>query len=140
MAPNTPIFVGVFFPVDFPFTLKHSIEYTIAMESILKSDIFFFVTTICICAITALILMILSNILYIVKKFRKYVDLVGKQVDRVSDEADGFHNDLSALRSSLRESQFGLKPVFDAVRTRAEAFAGKPRARRSPKAAPDQNV
>lgn len=62
--------------------------------------------------------MILANILHIVKRLRK-------SLDRVHDEADGFINDLSSLRSILRETQFGLKPAFDAIKVRAEAFAGK---------------
>ena len=62
--------------------------------------------------------MILANILHIVKRLRK-------SLDRVHDEADGFISDFSALRSTLRETQFGLKPAFDAIKVRAEAFAGK---------------
>jgi hypothetical protein len=101
------------------------------MESIVKSDIFFFITAICVFAVTALILMILAHILHIVRRLRN-------SLDRIHVETDGFLEDFSAFRSSLRENQFGLKPVFDAVKKKAETFSGKKTSARKKKKAKEE--
>jgi hypothetical protein len=83
--------------------------YTRGMESIVKSDIFFFVTTICVFIVTALLIMILSNVLHITKS-------VMEIIDRVKGEADGMANDVAAFRAMLRENQFGLKPILESLK------------------------
>jgi septal ring factor EnvC (AmiA/AmiB activator) len=79
------------------------------MESIVKSDIFFFVTTICVFIITALIVMILSNVLHIAKSVREIVD-------KAKGEADGIASDIAAFRAMIRDSQFGLKPLLESLK------------------------
>ncbi|MCX6739072.1 MAG: hypothetical protein NT098_03395 [Candidatus Parcubacteria bacterium] len=101
------------------------------MESLLKSDIFFFVTTICIFAVTVLLLMILMHVLHIVRKARKYVDCL-------TGEVDGFLKDFSDLRAILRENQFGFKPIFEAIKTKTEAFTAKAKPRKKPKITEDK--
>ena len=75
--------------------------------------------------------MILMHVLHIVKKVRKYFDCL-------SNEADGFLKDLSDLRVILRENQFGFKPVFEAIKTKAEAFTAKTKPKRKPKASEEK--
>jgi septal ring factor EnvC (AmiA/AmiB activator) len=79
------------------------------MESIVKSDIFFFVTTICVFVVTALLVMILANVLHITKSAREILD-------KVKGEAEGITSDIAAFRAALRENQFGLKPLMDALK------------------------
>ncbi|MFA5830840.1 MAG: hypothetical protein WC878_03360 [Candidatus Paceibacterota bacterium] len=88
------------------------------MESIVKSDIFFFITAICVFAVTALVLMILSHILHMVKILRN-------SLDRIHGETSGFLEDFASFRSLLRENQFGLKPIFEALKKKADSFSGK---------------
>ncbi len=83
------------------------------MESLAKSDIFFFITTVCVVAVTVLVVMILFNVLRIVRKARK-------TIDRIQNEADGFIADVSELRDTLRKNQFGLKPIFDEIKKRVK--------------------
>lgn len=79
------------------------------MESIVKSDIFFFVTTICVFIVTALLVMILVNVLHVTKRVREILD-------KVKGETDGIAKDISAFRAMLRENQFGLKPILEALK------------------------
>jgi hypothetical protein len=79
------------------------------MESVVKSDIFFFVTTVCVFVVTALLVMILSNVLYITKNIRAILDTV-------KGETDGLAGDFAAFRAMLRENQFGLKPVMESLK------------------------
>ena len=102
-------------------------RYTVCMESLLKSDIFFFITSLCVLAITALLLTVLWNVLHVVRRMRKHVDLF-------YNEIDGILHDVCNFRTTLRENQFGLKPVFDAIRVRADAFAAKAHKKKKPKA------
>lgn len=81
------------------------------MESIVKSDIFFFITTICVFIITALLVMILVHVLHITKNVRE-------MVDKVKEETDGITNDIAAFRAVLRENQFGLKPILEALKNK----------------------
>ncbi len=75
------------------------------METIVKADIFFFVTAICVFVVTALLVMILSNVLHITKNIRDIFDTI-------QEETSGMANDIAALRAFLRENQFGLKPLL----------------------------
>jgi len=95
------------------------------MESLVKSDIFFFISTICLLVITALIIMILSHVLHIVRKVRKAIDIFHCETDGIVEDFDDF-------RAMLRKNQFGLKPIFDGIKKKADQFSGtkkKPRTR-----------
>ena len=92
------------------------------MESIVKSDIFFFVTTICVFIITALLVMILVNVLHITKNVREVVD-------KIKEETDGITNDIAAFRAILRENQFGLKPILEALKKKKGEVVKTARAR-----------
>lgn len=75
--------------------------------------------------------MILWDVWRAVRKVRKHIDLFYREVD-------GVLQDISAFRETVRENQFGLKPVFDAIKVRADAFAGKARRRKKTKAAKEK--
>jgi F0F1-type ATP synthase membrane subunit b/b' len=92
------------------------------MESIVKSDIFFFVTTICVFIITALLVMILVNVLHITKSVREILD-------KVKEEADGIVNDIAAFRTNLRENFFGLKPILESFKKQKNEVVKKAKAR-----------
>jgi len=96
------------------------------MESLVKSDIFFFITTICILVVTSLLLMILSHVLHIVKKVRKTIDCV-------HTETSGIADDFAAFREILRKNQFGFKPVFHGIKKTADSFTEKPKPARAKK-------
>lgn len=83
------------------------------MESIVKSDIFFFVTTLCVIAITVFLVMILINIFYITKNIRGILDTIQK-------ETDDIENDIATLRTIIKENQFGLKPLLHSLKKKKE--------------------
>jgi hypothetical protein len=91
------------------------------MESILKSDIFFFITAICVFVVTALVVMILAEVLQIVKNIRHISD-------HLKGEASNLAADFAAFRVVLQNNQFGFKPIFDGIKKTASAFTkSKPR-------------
>lgn len=94
------------------------------MESLVKSDIFFFITTLCVIAITVLVIMILCHVLHIVRIARK-------TVDRVHGEAEGIADDFAELRETLKKNQYGLKPILDGIKKKT---AKRPARRKEPKA------
>ena len=86
------------------------------MESILKSDIFFFVTTICVCVVTALVIVVLTEVIRILRDVRSVSD-------KIAGEADRFVSDFTTVHASLRESQFGLRPIIEAIKKMVEKFS-----------------
>jgi len=103
------------------------------MESIVKADIFFFVTTICVFVVTALLVMILSHVLHIVRTVRK-------TVDRIHGEAYGLANDFAELREEIRKNQFGLKPIFDGIKKKADEFSGKKKPKKKKEYPPEESI
>jgi hypothetical protein len=79
------------------------------MESLAKSDIFFFITTLCVFLITALLLVILWNVLRITKSLREIIT-------RIKDETDGIADDIATLRTDIKENNFGFKPLLSFFR------------------------
>lgn len=98
------------------------------MEALVKSDIFFFITTICIVVITVLVVMILLNVLRVTRNVREVVE-------KAKSEAEGFVSDIAAFRAMVRENEFGLKPIREAFRKKTAAV-GK-RMRKAKKAVED---
>ncbi|MBI2120078.1 MAG: hypothetical protein HYT94_00460 [Parcubacteria group bacterium] len=98
------------------------------MESIVKSDIFFFITTVCVLVITVFVVMILLNVLRVTRSVREIAE-------KAKGEAEGFASDIAAFRAMLRENQFGLKPLREAFRRKKSAT--EKRARKVKKAAED---
>jgi hypothetical protein len=97
------------------------------MESILKSDVFFFVTTICVFIVTALVVMILVEVLQMAKNVRHITD-------QLKGEVHNLTTDFAAFRVVLQDNQFGFKPIFDGIKKTASAFTkGKPRSARRKK-------
>lgn len=88
------------------------------MESILKADIFFFITTACVVLITTLLVMILLHVLRIVRIFRK-------TVDRVYGEAEGLADDFANFREYMSKNQFGMKPIFDQIKKKTKSYTKK---------------
>jgi len=71
--------------------------------------------------------MILSHILHIVRKIRKTIDIF-------HCETDGIVEDFDEFRATLRKNQYGLKPIFDGIKKKADQFSGnkkKPRSRKA---------
>ncbi len=91
-------------------------RYTIAMESFIKSDVFFFVTTICVCVVTALIIIVLTEVIRILRDVRSVSD-------KIAGEANRFVSDFTTVHATLRESQFGLRPIIEAIKKFAEKFS-----------------
>ena len=88
------------------------------MDSILKADIFFFITTLCVVSLTVLLALVLWHILRI-------VSIVSKMFDIVQGEVEGLADDIQGLRAYVRKNQFGLKPIFDAIQKKAKSFERK---------------
>ncbi len=102
------------------------------MESLLKSDIFFFITSLCVLAVTTLLLLVLWNVLLVVRRVRKHIDLF-------YNELDGILHDVFTFRATLRENQFGFKPVFDAIKVWADALASKAHKKKKTKSTKEKN-
>jgi hypothetical protein len=98
------------------------------MESILKSDVFFFVTTIAVFLVTAILIMILSEVLRIMQNIRLITDKFRK-------EADALVSDFGLLRATLHNNQFGLKPIFDGIKKATSAFSKNGQQKRKKKKA-----
>jgi hypothetical protein len=86
------------------------------MESILKSDVFFFVTTICVFIVTALVVMILVEVLRMAKNIRHITD-------RLKGEVHNLATDFAAFRVILQDNQFGFKPIFDGIKKTVSSFS-----------------
>jgi|GEM_PF-4054360 len=88
------------------------------MESIVKADMFFFVTTVCVIIVAAFVVAVLIEVFLVVHRARKITDLV-------SCEAVDIVRELIKFRKTLAENQFGLKPVFDVIKEKAEKYSEK---------------
>ncbi|MCK9351574.1 MAG: hypothetical protein WCT49_00675 [Candidatus Paceibacterota bacterium] len=103
------------------------------MDSILKSDVFFFVTTICVFIVTSLLVMILIEAWRVFKNVRKISD-------RITDGAMDLSKDLAAFRTMLHEHQFGFKPIIDVMKKTAASFSkSKPKRARKKKAPKEES-
>ena len=91
------------------------------MESFAKSDAFFFITTICVFIVTALLVMILVEVLRIIKNVRHITD-------HLHSEAKNLASDFATFRAMLMDNQFGFKPIFDGMKKAGSVFSkGKPK-------------
>jgi hypothetical protein len=79
------------------------------MESIVKSDFFFFITTLCVLLITAFLLVIFWNVLRMTKSLREIIT-------RIKDETDGIADDIAMLRNDIKENNFGFKSLLSFFR------------------------
>lgn len=82
----------------------------------MKSDVFFFVTTICVFIVTSLLIMILVEVHRVAKNIRTISDML-------RGHAEDLSSDFAAFRATLHNSQFGLKPIFDGIKKAASIFS-----------------
>jgi hypothetical protein len=86
------------------------------MESIIKADVFFFVTTIAVFLVTAILVMILVEVWRVSKNIRAITD-------KFRGEADNLASDFATFRATLVHHQFGLKPIFDGIKKATSVFS-----------------
>ncbi len=75
------------------------------METLAKSDIFFFITAIAVIVLTIMGLVILF---YGIRLFRTAV-LISK---KIKTESDNLSNDIAAIRAKVSEEGFGIRMLF----------------------------
>ncbi len=79
------------------------------MDSFVKADIFFFITTI---AVVVLVILVSIALVYLIR-FLRDMSHVSK---RVREEGDEIINDISEFRASVKKNDFGFRPVLRFVR------------------------
>lgn len=75
------------------------------MNSILQSDIFFFVTTICVVLISVFLVIVLY-------KTSKILTNIEEVTNKVKDSATGIHDDLLEFRSNIKSGDFGFRDIL----------------------------
>lgn len=65
------------------------------METLLKADIFFFITTMAVIAVTLIILVAGFYLIQILKNFRDMSDTLKKAVDVAEDDIENIHNKIT---------------------------------------------
>lgn len=75
------------------------------MNSVLQSDIFFFITTICIVLVSAFLIIVLY-------KTSKILANIEEVSNKVKESAVGIHDDVSEFRMNLKNGEFGFKDIL----------------------------
>lgn len=88
------------------------------MESIVKADIFFFITSIAVILVTALVIVALY---YCVRILRNVRDIS----ERVDEGSKAFAEDLSLVRTQLKASGFAWKHIFSFLSKRSRWVPSK---------------
>ncbi len=78
------------------------------METLAKSDVFFFITSVAVILLTAMCLVILF---YGIRLFRTAVQISRK----IKEEGDALSNDIAAIRTKVSEQGFGIKTLFNLI-------------------------
>lgn len=78
------------------------------METLAKSDVFFFITSVAVILLTAMCLIILF---YGIRLFRTAV-LISR---KIKEEGDAISNDIAAIRTKVSEQGFGIKTLFNLI-------------------------
>lgn len=89
------------------------------METVLQANIFFYITSVAVVAVTVLVIVILFYVLSIVRNVKLFSDKLKRGSDLLS-------KDLGSLRKSIKEEGARAKQAFASL----TAFVPKRRARR----------
>jgi hypothetical protein len=93
------------------------------MDSFLKADIFFFITSVAVILVTVVLLVLLYYVIRVMQNVR-YIS------DKVREETDMIAHDIHAFRSNVKEHGFRLQYLLNLVKNRFMARA-KGRTKRS---------
>ncbi len=74
------------------------------MDTLVKADIFFFITSIAVIAVSIGILVGIYYIIRAIKKFEDYADRLEKEVKEKRDEVEEIKNDVKEIAQDIRES------------------------------------
>ena len=76
------------FGADCPFRNRAHKEYTLSMDTLMKADIFFFVTTIAVVTFLILGSVAFVYLIKILRNIKKASDLIGDKIETASENAD----------------------------------------------------